>query len=645
MNPTLWCALLGGSGAAHADDEISVGMIFSTGQVLLPQELREFVAKTQEFNGVLMFDAAAATPLSTDLAGLSAVLVWNDQVFADPVALGDLLTDYARDGGGVVIAGHTFTPGFAIAGTFDTQNLMPVELGVMTIGGGDQGITPLPGFEWQPIPLQAGHPIFWVVNDVSGGDSERVAGLQLNPDAVAVGAWDDGETAVVTYDPPDPFLGRIVALNLVPSLASVSAGGFDDERLGDFDHLLANALLWSAGWVPTPAPDWCYQLEFTQDLNCNAIDVADEPPVDVTLETCALQIDPRTGLPYDNADYYAELYRFDCQYPTLPSFDTPTYDEDTRYDGTADWLSSGVVLIPHPTMPFAIEQINLVCDNCTDEWNHDQRDRDCDGIGDSCDLCVYEPWLTWPPHPDGDMDEWADECDNCWEDHNPDQADADHDGHGDACDNCPNDWNPCQTDKDEDGVGDEPDAYCPTADLWCDNCGPPTANGSQLDTDADLAGDACDNCWDVGNADEGACPFGECPENQGDVDADTVGDACDNCPGDPTIDRLDGDADGTGDACDTCPYVVNPDQADGDADGFGNACDNCPLLTNDDQLDADGDGRGDACDNCVTTANADQASADSDARGDACDVCPRVDDDGSDLDGDGWGDRCDLCPG
>jgi hypothetical protein len=113
-----------------------------------------------------------------------------------------------------------------------------------------------------------------------------------------------------------------------------------------------------------------------------------------------------------------------------------------------------------------------------------------------------------------------------------------------------------------------------------DNC-PTVKNGSQLDTDHDAAGDACDE----------------------DDDADGVPDTSDNCRIDP-----------------------NPGQEDTDADGFGDACP---------PIDSDGDGRIDDDDNCDLVANPDQQDIDGDDKGDACD---------RDRDGDGFDDPYDNCP-
>ncbi len=125
----------------------------------------------------------------------------------------------------------------------------------------------------------------------------------------------------------------------------------------------------------------------------------------------------------------------------------------------------------------------------------------------------------------------------------------------------------------------------------------------------------------------------------GDVDGDEVGDAADNCPNHKNGSQLDSDFDGQGDACDTdddgdgvpdttdnCRLDSNPGQEDDDADGHGNACP---------PTHSDSDGIIDDDDNCDTVANPDQSDIDGDDRGDACD---------GDLDGDGLDNPHDYCP-
>lgn len=204
-----------------------------------------------------------------------------------------------------------------------------------------------------------------------------------------------------------------------------------------------------------------------------------------------------------------------------------------------------------------------------------------------------------------------------------------------------------------------------------DNC-PAVPNADQLDTDGDLAGDACDDDDDGDDVTDGAdnCAMIANPD-QLDTDADLLGDLCDadddgdgvedvadNCALVSNVDQLDLDEDGQGDVCDldddgddrrdledNCPHLWNPEQADLDGDGLGDRCDadldgdtvaneqdNCREVANPQQVDLDLDGAGDDCDqdddgdgvadevdNCARIANSDQRDADGDGMGAACD--------------------------
>ena len=132
---------------------------------------------------------------------------------------------------------------------------------------------------------------------------------------------------------------------------------------------------------------------------------------------------------------------------------------------------------------------------------------------------------------------------------------------------------------------------------------PDLANADQANDDADLYGNACDNCPAVAN------------DDQADADLDGFGDACDVCPTDPLNDA---DEDGACDGTDNCPGLANPDQLNQDGDAYGDACDICPL---DPLNDADGDGLCANVDNCPEVPNVDQIDTDSDGLGDVCDAC------------------------
>lgn len=228
-----------------------------------------------------------------------------------------------------------------------------------------------------------------------------------------------------------------------------------------------------------------------------------------------------------------------------------------------------------------------------------------DGIDNDCDW-VEDEWCT-TECPDSDNDGICNSEDNCPTTFNPTQVDTDHDWIGDACDTS---WPWCgEVEICGDGIDNDCDWV---EDEWCSN--PPTCVNQWWDTDGDGICNNQDNCIYTANT------------NQLDSDNDDVGNVCDNCPTTYNPTQLDTDQDGIGDACDTPPPACVNQWWDSDGDGICNNTDNCDYTANTNQQDSDNDGVGDVCDNCPSTANPTQADTDQDGIGDACepviDECP-----------------------
>ena len=108
----------------------------------------------------------------------------------------------------------------------------------------------------------------------------------------------------------------------------------------------------------------CYS-DLTQDLNCNNVDVLDEPATS------------DAKCKYDSADWYYDYAAYGCAYSVA--------DLDTDGDG----LSVGsLTLMGEDGLPNLT--VELSCDNCPDMPNVDQSDVDCDDRGDLCDNCHSE---------------------------------------------------------------------------------------------------------------------------------------------------------------------------------------------------------------------------------------------------------------
>ena len=639
-----WCA------PALAQSDVGV-LVSSPNAALLGQDVVDKLDATGQFQSVVLIDATAGAPPSSALSGLRGLVVFAEGgPPADRDALGNLLDTFNDNGGGLVIAGDLFTPDSRLGGALGAIGAIPLTQN----GRFERGVQQKLEFDLAAHPTVRG-----VVRLYPGPESPHAVGLSLaSPSALQIASWTDGTPMIAVRDRPlFPITsppGNIVAINAMPWSEDARPDGWRTFTSGA--ELFASALRYAIREAPI-----CQNTTIDQDINCNAVDVAGEGPVDLADPDCALLF-VQEG--WDNQDYYYQYGLLKCAVPVLlqpPPQGAPEPDADT--DGFVRHDEVPVPLDPSNPGAGGYATARLSCDNCPEDANPDQKDGDCDNIGDPCDLCPTLP----DPGQDalnqqeaeeatgGNPDGVGNACDLCPFDEDPGQEDRDFDGAGDACDVCPDVFNPDQLDGDGDGFGDACDV-CPLdqddqADAdgdgvgtACDVC-PQTPDPAQGNIDLDPFGDACDNCPYVENFVIESLPTGEQVITQPDEDGDGAGDACDTCLELPNPLQLDNDADGLGNACDNCVDRFNPAQGDLDNDGVGNACDNCPAVDNANQNDADADFIGNACDNCPGRYNPDQLDRDDDGIGDVCDLCPldAVDEPG-DADQDGVGNACDNCP-
>ncbi|MBA2320981.1 MAG: hypothetical protein H0V89_07490, partial [Deltaproteobacteria bacterium] len=346
-------------------------------------DVRELLVCTGELERVGEWDLVAATPTLADLQAWDAVLVWNDRAFPSASALGDVLADYVDGGGGVVLALGPVTQGLAVAGRLASGAYLPTTVGPALNGPADLGYAIVPEHYW--LPGIAGHPLVYGVNDFTGGARSQQAVIAPANGGLVVAEWANGEELAVTTDPVDPAVGRVVVLNFSAPSSASDPSAWDVET--DGDRLLANALLWAGRAV---RPLVCINDTLLQDFNCNATDLADEPPIDPFLDEACDDFDPWTGEPALSNDYYFNVQSHGCDYFVadmdidVNAGQSPvTGDFLVGYDADA---GVGEVQITDE-LGAVVGTVRLQCDNCPLEYNPDQADRDCDNVGDLCDNC------------------------------------------------------------------------------------------------------------------------------------------------------------------------------------------------------------------------------------------------------------------
>ena len=164
------------------------------------------------------FDARNGTPSLEQLSDYDMVVVWSNYQFSDPVGMGNVLADYADEGGGVVIQQFSFGAGWNMQGRL-MDEYSPFNAGPIQYTNHDMG-------DYDPA-----HPI---MDDVGPINGYYMSSISIVNDGEWVASWDDG-TPFVAYNPEV----NVVAVN----------GYIGDSRqfTGDMIILVHNAMNYALG--------------------------------------------------------------------------------------------------------------------------------------------------------------------------------------------------------------------------------------------------------------------------------------------------------------------------------------------------------------------------------------------------------------
>jgi hypothetical protein len=169
---------------------------------------------------------AGSTCTAAELLDQDVLVVYNNQVFADPVGLGDMLADFVDQGGAVIVATnalvHHNTNG--LGGRFMNEDYSPFK----SASDVTAGAAPALGV------YSATHPLMSGVASASALSHLDV--FTTSGDVEIVAMWSTGEEFVaIKRQEPSPVAGRVVAIN---------APLEDGEWISGVDEIVTNAIQW-----------------------------------------------------------------------------------------------------------------------------------------------------------------------------------------------------------------------------------------------------------------------------------------------------------------------------------------------------------------------------------------------------------------
>ena len=225
--------------AVVPSSSLKVALITAESQSAWVSDVQAKLQATGKFSQVDIIAANSTTPTVAQLQAYESVLVWSDNTFADPTALGNNLADYVDGGGGVVVAVFANIDDSPIGGRFASDDYYALEPAYAAAG---PELTL--GTVYNPSsPLMAG------VSSLDGGASSYRSTGSINANAVRVADWSNGDPLVITRTINGV---RRVDLNFFPPSSDARSDFWKSST--DGTTLMANALEFVVAPKCTSAP-------------------------------------------------------------------------------------------------------------------------------------------------------------------------------------------------------------------------------------------------------------------------------------------------------------------------------------------------------------------------------------------------------
>lgn len=235
----LWFLMLIVPGGLRADP-ISVAILGSPFSAVWNDDVQAKLLSTGFFSAVDIYNISSVTPSLAQLMAYDSALVYSDILgYADSAALGDNLADYVDAGGGVVL-GVFANASIAFGGRFASD--------------GYWGIIPTGQSAGPQLTLgtilEPGSPLVEGVLAFDGGTSSYRSNGPLDPGAVVVAEWSNGDPLIVRRT-----IGGVprVDLNFFPPSSDERSNFWNSST--DGARLMANALVYTAAGKVEVVPE------------------------------------------------------------------------------------------------------------------------------------------------------------------------------------------------------------------------------------------------------------------------------------------------------------------------------------------------------------------------------------------------------